>query len=145
MSIFSDDQEEKRIPILEQEDSKKKHLAVKAEEWNEPGAREGVYTATLMYLLSHGNDSSGSKLNCIEDVKKELGNAIGGETGRLWKNVGAKDWYHVVKQKLYKRAIISPFEAMGASMVTNDEKEPSFQIRAGTAGKKIKHTPRSIS
>ena len=81
MSVFSDDHEEKKIPIAEQEDSKMKHLAVKAEEWNEPGVREGIYTATLMYLMTHGNESSGSKLNCIETVKKELGNAIGEESG----------------------------------------------------------------
>ena len=70
MSVFSDDQEEKKIPIAEQEVSKKTHLAAKAEEWGEPGVREGIYTATLMYLLSHGNDSSGSKLNFIETAKK---------------------------------------------------------------------------
>ena len=72
MSVFSDDQEEKKIPIAEQRDSRKKHLAVKAEEWNEPGVREGIYTASLMYIRTHGNDSSGSKLNSLETAKKEL-------------------------------------------------------------------------
>ena len=54
------------------------------------------------------------------------------------KNVDAKDWFRVTKQKLYKHAFASPFEAMGMLMVENGEKEPRFQIRAGTAGKKNK-------
>ena len=49
VSMFSDDQEEAKIPITEQQDSRMKHLAVKAEEWNEPGVREGIYTASLIY------------------------------------------------------------------------------------------------
>ena len=67
-------------------------MAVKAEEWDEPGVREGIYTATSMYLLSRGNESSGSKLNCIETVKKELGKAIGEETGWLRRIVDVKGW-----------------------------------------------------
>ena len=52
VSMFSDDQEELKIPIVEQQDSRAKHLAVKAEEWNEPGVREGIYTASLMLTIS---------------------------------------------------------------------------------------------
>ena len=59
VSIFSDDQEGRKIPIVEQQDSRMKHLAVKAEEWNEPGVREGIYTASLMYIRTNGNESSG--------------------------------------------------------------------------------------
>ena len=42
MSMFSGDQEEVEIPITEQQDSRMKHLAVKAEERSEPGVREGI-------------------------------------------------------------------------------------------------------
>ena len=68
------------IPIVEQQDSQQKHLAVKAEERNEPGVREGIYTSSLMYIMTLGNESSGSKLNSVEAVKKELGKVIGEET-----------------------------------------------------------------
>ena len=61
VSVFSDDQEERKIPIAEQQDRRKKHLDVKAEERNGPGVREGVYTASLMYIRTHGNESLGSK------------------------------------------------------------------------------------
>ena len=61
VSMFSGDQEEVKIPITEQQDSQKKHLAVKAEEWNEPGVREGLYTASLIYMKTHGNDSWGKQ------------------------------------------------------------------------------------
>ena len=50
MSVFSDDQEERKIPIFEHQDRRMKQLAVKAEERNETSAREGIYTASLMYL-----------------------------------------------------------------------------------------------
>ena len=53
---FGGDQEEAKIPITEQQDSRMKHLAAKAEEWNEPGVREGLYTASLIYMKHHGND-----------------------------------------------------------------------------------------
>ena len=59
VSIFSDDQEERKIPIVEQQDSRAKHLAVKAEDRGEPGVREGIYTASLMYIRTNGNESSG--------------------------------------------------------------------------------------
>ena len=75
-----------------------------------------------MYLLSHGNESSGSKLNCLEAAKKELGKVIGGETGWLRKSVDAKERYRVAKQKLFKHAFISPFDAMEMLMVANGEK-----------------------
>ena len=77
MSMFSGDQEDGKIPIVEQQDSQQKHLAAKAEEWNEPGVREGIYTASLMYIMTLGNESSGSKLNSVETAKKELGEVIG--------------------------------------------------------------------
>ena len=72
-SIFSDGQEEREIPTVEQLDSREKHLAVNAEERNEPGVREGIYTASLMYMRTQGNEPSGSKLNSVESAKKELG------------------------------------------------------------------------
>ena len=145
MSVFIDDQEEKKIPIAEKEDSKKKHLAFKAQEWNEPGAREGIYTETSMYLLSHGNDSSESKLNCIEAVKKELGNVTGEETGWLRRNIDVEDWYRVMKRKLYKHAFVSPFEAMGMLVMANGEKEPRFKIRQERQERRIRHIPHLIS
>ena len=98
-----------------------------------------------MYIRTQGNDSSGSKLNSLETVKKELGKVIGDEAGYLRKIVGAKEWYHVVKQKIFKRAFVSPFEAMGVLMMANEEKEPMFQIMPGTAGKKRRSTPHSTS
>ena len=134
VSMFSDDQEEAKIPIAEQQDSRAKHLAVKAEERNEPGVREGIYTATLMYMGTHGNDSSGSKLNSIETVKFERGKVIGDEAGILWKSVDVKEWYHAMKQKIFRHAFVSPFEAMGMIMMVNGEKEPKFRIIPGTAG-----------
>ena len=103
-----------------------------------------AYTASLMYIRTRGNDSSGSKLNSLETAKKELGKVIGDETGYLRKSVDAKEWYHALKQKTPRHAFISPFEAMGTLMMANDEKEPRFQIRPGTAGKK-RRTPHSTS
>ena len=144
VSMFSDDQEERKIPIVEQQDSRMKHLAVKEEEWDEPGVREGIYTASLTYIRTNGNASSGSKLNSIETVKMELGKVIGGETGYLWKSVDAKEWYRAMKQKIFRHAFISPFEAMEMLTMANGEKEPRFQIRPGTAGKK-RRTPHSTS
>ena len=49
VSIFSDDQygaEDGRIPSTEQQNSRMQHLAAKAEEWDEPGIREGTYIAS---------------------------------------------------------------------------------------------------
>ena len=72
VSIFTDDQyeaEDGRIPITEQQDSRMQHLAVKAEEWNEPGIREGIYIASLIYMKNRGNESCRSKLNNSETVR----------------------------------------------------------------------------
>ena len=80
VSMFSGDQEESEIPIVGQQGSWVGHLAVKAEEWNEPGVREGIYTASIMYIRTHGDESSGSKLNSIESVKMERGEVIGDES-----------------------------------------------------------------
>ena len=66
-------------------------------------------------------------MNSVETVKKELGNAIGEETGWLWKNVDVKEWHHVVKQKIFKHAFVRPFEAMEMLMVGNDEKSLGFR------------------
>ena len=74
--MFSDDQEEVKIPIIEQQDSREKHLAAKADEWNEPGVREGLYTSSLIYLKTHGNDSRGRKLNSSETVRIERGEVL---------------------------------------------------------------------
>ena len=91
VSMSSDDQEEGKIPIAEQQDSRMKHLDVKAEERSEPGVREGTYAASLMYMGARGNDSSGSKLNSIEAVKFECGKVIGDEAGILWKSVDVNE------------------------------------------------------
>ena len=133
---FSDDQKERKIPTVGQQDSRAKHLAVKTEARNEPAVREGIYTAKLMYIRANGNESSGPKLNSIETVKMELGKVIGGETGYLWKSLDAKEWYHAVRQKIFRHALLSPFEAMGMITVANGEKEPMFQTRPGTTGRK---------
>ena len=137
MSVFSDDQEERGIPIVEQQDSRMKHLAVKAEEWNEPGVREGIYTASLMYIKSNGNDSSGSKLNSVETVKKELGKVTGDEAGYLWKSVDVKEWYRAMKQKIFRCAFVSPFDAMGMLMVENGEKNRGFRSDQERQGRKM--------
>ena len=73
MSVFSDDREDRRVPIVEQQDRQEKHLGVKAEEWNEAEVQEGIYTASLMYIMTLGNDSTGAKLNSLETVKKGTG------------------------------------------------------------------------
>ena len=135
MSVFSEDDHDRRIPIVTQQDSQEKHLAVRAEEWDDESVREGIYTATLMCIMTMGNESSGGKLNSTETVKKELGKVIGEETGYLWMGVDVKEWYHALKQKTFKHAFISPYEAMEMLMIANDEKEPRFQIRPGQAGK----------
>ena len=132
--MFSDDQEEAKIPIIEQQESRAKHLAVRAEEWCEPGAREGIYTASLIYMKTHGNDSSGSNLNSIETVKFERLEVVGDEAGVLWKSVGAEDWYRAMKQKIFRHAFVSPFEAMEMIMAISGEKEPKFRIGPGTTG-----------
>ena len=49
-----------------------------------------------------------------------------------------KEWYHATKQKIFRHAFISPFEAMGMLMVANGEKEPRFQIRPVATGEKNK-------
>ena len=135
MSMFSDDDQDREIPIVAQQDSQEKHLAVKAEEWNESGVREGIYTASLMCIMTMGNESSGGKLNSVETVKKELGKVIGEETGYLWMSVDAKEWFHALKHKTFRHAFISPYEAMEMLMRANDEKEPRFQIRPGQSEK----------
>ena len=69
VSMFSDDQywaEDRRISITEQQNSRMQHLAAKAEEWDEPGVRECIYTASLIYMKNRGNESRGSKLNSSE-------------------------------------------------------------------------------
>ena len=138
MSIFSDDQEDRRIPIVEQKDSQEKHLAVKAEEWNESDVQEGIYTASLMYIMTLGYESTGAKLNSVETVKKELGKVIGLEAGYLWMGVDVKEWFYALKQKTFRHAFISPYEAMEMLMKANDDKEPRFQIRPGQAGKTVR-------
>ena len=52
VSTFSGDQEEVKTSITEHQDSRAKHLAVKAEEWNEPGVREGLYSLAELYGAS---------------------------------------------------------------------------------------------
>ena len=125
-----------KIPIIEQQDSRMKQLAVKAEEWNEPGVREGLYAASLIYMKTHGNDSSGSKLNSSGSIRFERGEVIGEEAGVIRKSVDARGWYHAMKQKISRRAFFSPLEAMEMLMAINGEKVPKFRITPGTAGEK---------
>ena len=73
VSMSRGDQGERKIPIVDQQYSRMKRLSVKAEERGEPGVSEGIYTASLMYIRTHGHESSGPKLNSIETVKMELG------------------------------------------------------------------------
>ena len=80
VSMFIDGQEEVKIPITEQQDSRAKRLAVKAEGRNEPGVREGLCAASLIYLKTHGNESRGSKLNSSETVRLERGEVLGGNS-----------------------------------------------------------------
>ena len=134
-SMFSDDQEDRKIPIVEQRGNQEKHLAVKAAEWNESDVQEGIYTASLMYIMTLGNESTGSKLNSVETVKKELGKVIGLEAGYLWMGVDVKEWFYALKQKTFRHAFISPYEAMEMLMRASDDKEARFQIRPGQAGK----------
>ena len=80
VSIVSDDQygaEDGSIPITEQQNSRMQQLAVNDEEWGEPGAREGIYTASLIYMRQFGNESCGSKMNSSETVRRECGEAMG--------------------------------------------------------------------
>ena len=67
---------------------------------------------------------------------------IGGETGYPWESVDVKEWYRAMKQKIFRHVFISPFEALEMLMVANGEKEPMFQTRPGTTGRKkdICHT-----
>merc|ERR1712112_270982 len=106
VSTFSDDQEEVGVPIIEQQDSREKHLAAKAEEWNEPGVREGLYTASLIYMKTHGNDSRGSKLNSSETVRLECGEVLGEAAGCLWMSIDAREWYHATKLRIFKHSFV---------------------------------------
>ena len=137
-SIFSDDQygtEDGRIPITEQKDSRLKHLAVKAEDWNETSVRECLYTASLIYIKNVWSDSRGSKLNCSETVKEERGKVIGLEANCLWESVDVREWYHAMKQEISKHAFVSPYELMEMLMSINEGKEARHRTRVGTAGK----------
>ena len=136
-SIFSDDQygtEDGRIPITEQKDSRMKHLAAKAEDWNEASVREGVYIASLIYMENKGNDSWGSKLNSSETVEAERGKVIGIQAECLRKSVDARDRYRAMELKNFKHAFVSPFGMMEMPMAINDGKEARHRIRVGTSG-----------
>ena len=51
----------------------------------------------------------------------------------------------MMKQKMSKHAFISPFEAMEMLMMENDDKEPMFQTRPGTTGKKKTYAALNIT
>ena len=125
VSMFSGDQEEVKIPITEQQDSRMKHLAAKAEELNEPGVREGIYTASIIYMETHGNASRGSNLNSSETVRLECGEVLGEAAGILWMSIDARERYRDMKNKISKHAFVSPFEMMEI-MAANDEKEANI-------------------
>ena len=134
---FSGDQEEAKIPSIEQQDSRMEHLDVEEEEGRSgPCVRDGVYTASLLYMETHGNESSGAKMNSVETAKLERGKVIGDEAGALWKSVDAKDWYRAMKQRIFRHAFVSPFEAMEMLTMVNGEREPTFRIRPRTTGGK---------
>ena len=57
ISTFSGDQEEVEILIAEQRYSRAKHLEFKADGRSEPGVREGMRAASLIYMKIHGNPS----------------------------------------------------------------------------------------
>ena len=145
--MFSGDQyaaEDGRVPITEQQDSRMQHLAVKAEEWDEPGVREGLYTASLIYMKQCGNDSWGSKLNSSEAVRQECGE-VAGEAARVtWASIDAREWYRAMKLKIPKPAFASPFGMMETLMAVSAEKEPKYRIRVGQTGKKIPYATLNI-
>ena len=93
VSMFSDDQEEVEIPITEQRDSRTKHLSANGEERNEPGVREGLYKASLIYMKTHGNESLGSKLNSSETVRLERGEVMGEAAQILRMSIDARERY----------------------------------------------------
>ena len=99
------------------------HLAVKAEEWNEPGVREGIYIASMIYMENRGNESWGSKLNRSETVRQERGEVLGEAAGCLWMSIDARERYRAMKLRIPKRAFVSPFEMMEMHMAVSDEKE----------------------
>ena len=134
VSMFSDDQEEVKIPIIEQQDSRAKHLAAKAGEWNEPGVREGLYTASLIYMKHHGNESRGGKLSSSKTVRLECGEVIGEASRILRMSIDARGRYRAMKQKIFRHAFVSPFEMMEMLMAINGEKEAKYRIIPGTAG-----------
>ena len=136
MSTFSGDQEEVKIPIIEQQDSRMKNLAAKAEEWDGPGVREGLYTSSLIYMKHHGNESRGGKLNSSETVRLERGEVIGEAARTQWVSIDAREWYRAMKQKISRHAFVSPFGMAEMLMAINDEKEDKYRTRPGTAGGK---------
>ena len=99
------------------------HLAVKAEEWDEPGVREGIYTASMIYMRQRGNESRGSKLNSSETVRRECGEAMGKAAQCMWTSIDAREWYHAMELKIFKHAFASPFEMMEMLMAINDGKK----------------------
>ena len=87
VSIFSEDQygaEDGRIPITEQHARRMQHLAAKAGEWGEPGIREGIHTDSMVYMMSCGNESWGSKLDSSKTMRQKRGELLGEAAGRQW-------------------------------------------------------------
>ena len=83
----------------------------------------------------------GPKLSSIETVKFEFGKVIGDEAGIMWKSVDAKEWYRAMKQKIFRHAFVSPFEAMGMLMAVSGEKraEVPHQTRNDWGEKDVRH------
>ena len=128
------------IPITQQQDSRAKHLAVNAEERNGPGVREGLYTASLIYMKTHGNESWGSKLNSSETVRLERGEVLGEAAGCLRMSIDAREWYRATKLRIPKRAFASPFEMVEMLMAVSGGKEAKYRIRVGSAGEsRLRH------
>ena len=120
------------------------NLAVKAEEWNEPGVREGLYIASLIYMKQWRSDSCGSTLSSKETVLQERGEVIGEAARVEWASIDVRERYRAMKLKLSRHAFVSPFEMMEMLMAFNAEKEPMYRIRVGSTGKKIPYATLNI-
>ena len=129
--MFSEDQyaaEDGSVPITEQQGCRMQRLAVKAEEWNEPGVREGLYTASMIYMEQCGNDSWGCKLDSSETVRQECGEVVGGAARVMWASIDARGRCRAMKLKISNRAFASPFGMMEMLMAVNAEKGPKYRI-----------------
>ena len=59
-------------------------------------------------------------------------------------SIDAREWYHAMKQKIFRHAFVSPFGMMEMLMAINDEKEDKYRTRPGTAGGEIAYATLNI-